>query len=296
MVQGTETATYGGRGHGYVSVGTLLEWIDAAGIAAATQWSGCRCVTAAMGNVHFDRLIRVGEHVDVRADVVYTGHSSMHALATVASAESTQTLQCASILVGVDQSGVPTEVPPWNPVTILELQRQRQARIRMRVRSQIENAMAAASYTADGTAPRTVLSFHPTAGDAGSVMRWIDDAAVACGADWAGTPVTTSYIAGISFRRPILPGRAVDVTARLIHTGPRSIHIGAHVYTGDHGTRHLAAQAVIVVSPDDRHDSSEVRQWRPETAEDHRLDQHARHLIGLRPFIEPFSGLRLTVA
>ena len=106
--------------------------------------------------------------------------------------------------------------------------------------------MAAESYTAEGTAPRTTLRFvaAPTDADGtghvhgGRVMRWIDEAAAVCGANWTGAHILTSYIAGIRFHRPVINGDAVDVTARIIHTGPRSVHIGVHVTTTDaHGGR-----------------------------------------------------------
>ena len=114
-----------------------------------------------------------------------------------------------------------------------------------------------------------------------------------CGADWAGAEVITSYLAGIRFYRPVFVGDVIDVTARIIHTGPRSIHASVHVTISDTvgGAPCLVARAlVVVVSLDERGEARPVPRWAPLSDEDHRLDQHARHLIELRQFIEPFTS------
>ena len=290
---------------GAVDGGTLLEWVDTAAHATATQWSGRDCVTASVGNIHLDRPISVGEFLELHASLVYTGRSSMHILVTVYASDPTgakelQTSQCAIIFVAVDDAGNPVEVPPWTPVTMLELQRHRQARVRVRMRRRIEGAMAAESYTAQGTAARTTVRFRTAPTDAdgdgrvhgGRVMRCIDAAASTCGTSWAGTHVISSYAAGIRFYRPIIVGDDVEVTARVIHTGPRSVHISVHVTTTDAhcGPPHLAAHGLAVVVTLDEHGNARpVRQWQPVSNEDQRLDEHARHLIELRQFIEPFT-------
>ena len=290
---------------GFVDGGTLLEWIDKAAYAAAAQWCGCHCVAASVGTIHLDRPISVGELVEVRASLVYTGRSSMHILITVYSSDPTrakaaQTSQCPIIFVAVDDTGNPVDVPRWTPVTMLELQRQRQARVRIPMRKRVEGAMAAESYTAEGTAPRATLRVltAPTDVDRGSkvhggrVMRCIDEAAHSCGADWTGAQVITSYLAGIRLFRPILVGDVIDVTARIIHTGPRSIHTSVHVTTTDTdgGQRCLVAHGlVVVVSLDERGEARSVPKWEPVSDEDHRLDRHARDLIELRQFFEPFT-------
>jgi 4-hydroxybenzoyl-CoA thioesterase len=290
---------------GFVDGGTFLEWIDKAASAAAAQWCGGHCVASSVGNFHLDRPIGVGEHVVVHASLVYTGRSSMHILVTICSSDPTraraaQTSQCPIIFVAVDDAGRPAAVPAWTPVTMLELQRHRQARVRIRMRNRIEDAMEAESYTAEGTAPRAALRFRAATTDVnsdgkvrgGRVMRWIDETAYVCGADWTGADVITSYLAGIRFYRPVFVGEVVDVTARIIHAGPRSIHISVDVTSTDTvgGTSRLVARAlVVVVSLDERGEARPVPSWEPTSEEDHRLDQHARHLIELRQFIEPFT-------
>jgi acyl-CoA hydrolase len=291
---------------GFVDGGTLLEWIDKAAYAAAAQWCGCHCVASSVGNFHLDRPIGVGELVDVHASLVYTGRSSMHILVTVYSsdpsrAKAVQTAQCPMVFVAVDDAGNPVDVPPWTPVTMLELQQQRQARLRTRMRKRIEGAMAAESHTADSAAPRAAMRFRAATTDVnsdgkvrgGRVMRWIDETAYVCGADWTGAEVITSYLAGIRFYRPVFVGDVIEVTARIIHTGPRSIHTSVDVTISDTvgGAPCLVARGlVVVVSLDERGEARPVPRWEPLSEEDHRLDQHARHLVELRQFIEPFTN------
>jgi 4-hydroxybenzoyl-CoA thioesterase len=224
----------------------------------------------------------------------------MHVLVTVHSTDPTgaqvaQTSQCPMVFVAVNAAAQPVEVPRWTPATMLDMQRHRQARVRVRMRTRIEDAMAAASSTAEGTGSRTTLRFRAAATDidrggnvrAGRVMRWIDESAYVCGADWNGAEVVTSYVAGIRFYRPLFVSDVIEVTAGIIHTGPRSVHISVQVTTTD--SQLVAGGLVVMVSLDERGDARAVPPWQPVSEEDHRLDQHARHLIELRQFIEPFT-------
>jgi 4-hydroxybenzoyl-CoA thioesterase len=223
---------------GFIDGGALLERIDKAAHATAAHWCAGDCVAASVGNFHLDRPIGVGELVELHASLVYTGHSSMHILVTICSSDSTwakpvQTAQCSTVFVAVDASGTPVDVPRWTPRAMLELQRHRQARARVRIRGLIEDAMETEGDTDEGTAPQIALRVCAATTDvsadgkvrAGRVMRWIDEAAYVCGADWAKAEVITSYLAGIRFSQTIFVGDVIDVAARIIHTGPRSSHI-----------------------------------------------------------------------
>jgi acyl-CoA hydrolase len=290
---------------GVVDGGTVFEWIYRAAHVTAAQWSGRRCVSASVGNIHLDRPITSGEFAEVHASIVYTGRSSVHVLITMRSTDpnravADQTCQCAMVFVAVDDAGNPVEVPVWTPVTMLELQRHRQARVRIRMRKRIETAIAAENYTTEGTAPHLTRSVAAGAGDVnwgnnihGSrVMRWIDDAARGCAAAWMASSAgdaLMSYSAGIRFYRPVTAGEAIDVTARIVHTGPRSIHCGIRVATRGARPGLVADAVVVVVSLDGRVDAVAVPAWTPVSGEDRRLDKHARHLIELRQFIEPFT-------
>jgi acyl-CoA hydrolase len=282
---------------GFVDGGTLMEWIDTAAYATAAKWCGCPCVAASIGNFHLDRPISVGERVELHASLVYTGHSSMHILVTICSsdparAKAVQTAQCSIVFVAVDTSGNPVEVPRWTPLTMLDLQRHRQARARARMRKRIENAMEDVGSIGEGSASQVTLRFRAASADTnndgnvrgGRVVRWIDEAAYACGADWAGAEVITSYIAGIRFYQTVFVGDAIEVTARIIHTGPRSVHTSIHVATTDTvgGRPCLVAHGVVVVvSLGDHGEARPIPQWEPVSDEDARLDQQAGHLIEL---------------
>ena len=288
---------------GIVDGATLLEWIHQAGRAVAAQWSDRHCVTAHIANLHVDRPIGAGELVDLHASVVYTGRTSIHVLVTVYSRDpvrprTLQTAQCPIVFVAVDDEGTPVDVEPWTPVTILDLQRQRQARVRIQMRKRIDAAMVAQTYSAEGTAPRATGRFlavrtNVTDGDrihGGRVLRWIEEAACKCGAEWIGGTAITSYVAAVRFHRPIKVSDVVEVTARVVHTGPRSVHISVHITTTDTDggqVQSVAHGLVVVVSLDERGNARPVPAWEPLSGEDHRLDQHARHLIELRQFIEP---------
>ncbi|WP_330249495.1 acyl-CoA thioesterase [Nocardia sp. NBC_00565] len=290
---------------GSVDGGKLLEWIDKVAYAAAAQWSGRYCVTAYVGNIHLDRPIAVGELVELHANLVHTGRTSMHILVSVYSSDPTrrkpvQTAQCLTIFVAIDDNRRTVEVPQWNPSTILEQQRHRQARARISVRKRIEEAMAAQHYTAEGTAPSATLRFLSAPSDinwggkvhGGRTMGWIDEAAYVCGADWVGQQVITSYFGGIRFYQPMVIGHIVEVTARLIHTGPRSMHVSVHVTATDTHSDQPALAAhghAVVVAVENNGKARSVRQWTPVSDEDRALDAHARHLIELRAEAEPFT-------
>lgn len=292
---------------GLVEAGMLLEWIDWAAYSTAAQWCDRNCVAASIGNFRLDRPIHVGEVVEVRATLVYTGRSSMHVLVTVHSsdpnrAKAPQTAQCAMVFVAVDSAGAPTQVPKWEPQTMLELQRYRQARLRLRTRRRIEEEMLTETYSTDGTGASAGLRFRAASTDVhsdgrvrgGRVMRWFDEAAYACGADWLGADVVTSYVAGICLRRAVFVGDIVDVSARIIHTGPRSVHIGVRAVTTDADGQsvQIALGLVVVVSLGANGQAQPVRQWQPVSDEDIALHRHARRLIELRQYLEPFTTAR----
>ena len=289
---------------GFVGGGRLLTWIEKAAHATAARWSHRRCVVASVGNLHLDRPISAGEFVELHASLVYTRRSSMHILVTIysgdpAEADGLHTTQCPIIFVAVDANGTAVEVPRWTPVTMLELQRQRQARVRIPTRTRIENAMAAEDYLTDGTAPRVTRRLLAAPADGGGssvhggqVLRWIDEAAHACGSEWTGAHVITSYVAGIRFCRSISLGDTLEVTARVVHTGPRSVHIGVQVTAASRGAQPiLVAQGlVVVVAPDDRGRPQPVPTWEPATGEDRR-QIHEQALIELA-FLVPHIEVR----
>ncbi len=107
---------FGGKVHG----GAVMKWIDQAGYACAAGWTGQYCVTVYVGGINFMRPILVGELVEVRARVCYTGTTSVHVAIDVHAgdprgAASNRTAICVIVFVALDKNGRPTPAPPWVP-------------------------------------------------------------------------------------------------------------------------------------------------------------------------------------
>ena len=287
-------ATFSGRVHG----GKVLEWIDKAGYACATGWSGRYCVTAYVGDIHFSRPVEIGELVEVHARLVHTGRSSMHVLLTVSSAnprdvEFTQTTQCLTVFVAVDEKGASVAVPPWNPSSADQVERQASVIGRIALRREIETAMAQQRYSEAGMAPQQTLRFLAAPTDVnwggkvhgGTVMRWIDDAAYVCALGWSGQESIAVYAGGVRFYRPLLIGSVVETQARLLYTGRTSMHIAVHVRSGSPRTQHMELTThclIVFVALDDEQRAAPVRSWAPGSDEDIALEQHAKELIEIR--------------
>ena len=113
-----QDVNFGGKVHG----GSVMRWIDQAGFACASGWSGGYCVTVYIGGIRFLKPIRIGQLVEVEAHVILTGRTSMHlsvavAAIDIASGERTETGQCVIVFVAVDGQGEPRPVPSWIPKT-----------------------------------------------------------------------------------------------------------------------------------------------------------------------------------
>jgi acyl-CoA hydrolase len=211
--------------------GKILEWIDKAGYACAVGWSGRYCVTAYVGNIHFSQPVAIGQLVEVRAQLVYTGRTSMHIQVRVYAANPTegtfaQTTQCLVIFVAVDSAGKPTPVSRWEPGTAEDRALEQDAIRRIQLRKEIEEAMARQRYTAATQAHEITLRFLAAPTDVnwggkvhgGTVMRWIDEAAYVSAVGWSGRSCEAVYAGGVRFYQPLLIGHVVEVQARLIYT------------------------------------------------------------------------------
>ncbi len=109
---------FGGKVHG----GMVMKWIDQAGYACAAQWSGTYCVTVYVGSIHFVQPILVGHTVELRAQVIHTGRSSMHIFIDIFAGDPRdrqlhRRAHCVAVFVGLGADGRPTQVPGWTPVT-----------------------------------------------------------------------------------------------------------------------------------------------------------------------------------
>lgn len=108
-------ANFGGKVHG----GIAMKWLDQAGYACATGWSGKYCVTAFVGNINFRKPIDVGHLIEINAKVIHTGTSSMHLAVNISSGATTSTalnkaMHCIMVFVAVDENRVSSKVPLWS--------------------------------------------------------------------------------------------------------------------------------------------------------------------------------------
>ena len=288
---------------GNVDAGRVLEWIDKAGYALAVGWCGKSSVTAFVGNINFTSPIRSGALVEVKARIVHTGRSSMHMKVRVDALDqrtgvSTPTTSCLMVFVATDEEGRSTPVPTWQPVTPQEVEDEASAVRRISLRAEIETAMAAQTYTDDGTAPSVTLRFLSAPTDVnwggkvhgGYVMRWIDEAAHVIASRWTGSTRNVAvYSGGIRFYRPMHIGDLVEVEARLLHTGTKSMHISVHVRSGNPAGGEMALTThglTLFVQLDEDGNAVSCPKWVPVSDEDRALDSHAVELVRLRAEVD----------
>ena len=102
-----------------------MKWIDQAGYTCAAGWSGDYCVTAYVGGIRFLQPISVGEIVDVRAQLIRTGRSSMDVAVDIYASNPRSTTKrrachCVMTFVAIDEQGRPKDVPSFVPSTPVE--------------------------------------------------------------------------------------------------------------------------------------------------------------------------------
>lgn len=125
--------------HGTAFGGIIMQWMDiAAGIAATRHCHG-QVVTAAVDEIVFERPIRLGDVVLVRASVNFTGRTSLEVGVRVdrEDAETGAHEHCLSghfTFVAIDDAGRPVPVPPITPETDIEKRRYAAAEARRAAR------------------------------------------------------------------------------------------------------------------------------------------------------------------
>jgi|SRR5699024_7478376 len=107
---------------GKVFGGSVMKWIDHAGYSCAANWSRKYCVTAYVGGIRFLQPIGIGDMVELRAEIMHTGNTSMHISVSVYAHNPTDeelrfTTHCILVFVAVDSDGKPTSVPSYTPET-----------------------------------------------------------------------------------------------------------------------------------------------------------------------------------
>jgi acyl-CoA hydrolase len=97
--------------------GQIMAWVDLCAAVASQRHSGRTCVTATIDDCHFQRPVRIGEVVRLRARVTATFRTSME-IEVIVTGEDSQTreewpcVSCMTTFVALDADRKPTPVPP----------------------------------------------------------------------------------------------------------------------------------------------------------------------------------------
>ena len=107
---------------GRVHAGTVMKWIDDADHACASSWARSGCKTVYTSSIRFQRSARVGDLVEVRARMAFTGETNMNITVDVHSGDIAEgrldkTAECLVVLIAVDAHGNPLPVDRWTPET-----------------------------------------------------------------------------------------------------------------------------------------------------------------------------------
>ncbi|HMN93266.1 MAG TPA: hotdog domain-containing protein [Hydrogenophaga sp.] len=107
---------------GHVHAGTVMKWLDDAGLACATTWARGPCRTVYTSSIRFQRAVRVGDLVEVRARLAFTGETHMNITVELVSGDlrtghMEKTAEALVVLVAIDQDGRPVQVDTWTPET-----------------------------------------------------------------------------------------------------------------------------------------------------------------------------------
>ncbi len=114
----------------------------------------------------------------------------------------------------------------------------------------------------------------------GVVMKWIDQAAYACAAQWSKCYCVTVSANGIRFIKPIKVGQLVEINARLVHTGASSMHIYVVVASGNatEGSKSVANRCFITfMAVDNQSNPVTVPAYHPENEKQLQLELVAMH-------------------
>lgn len=123
--------------YGTVHGGVIMKFVDDAAGASAARHSSGNALTAAIDEIVFAEPVRVGDLVHAKAQVNWTGRSSMEVGVRVvaerwdtAGTEPVEVATAYLVFVGVDAESRPRSIPPVMPETPEDQRRQREADIR----------------------------------------------------------------------------------------------------------------------------------------------------------------------
>ena len=124
---------------GNVHGGVIMKEVDSAAGTAAIRHAGRPCVTAAIDELSFLEPVYVGDILTVTATVNDVGRTSMEVGVMVEAeshmgGEKRHTTSAYLVMVALDESGHPTEIPPLITSTSEEERRRAQAKVRREIR------------------------------------------------------------------------------------------------------------------------------------------------------------------
>ena len=116
-----------------------MKLVDEAGALACMRHAQRRVVTVAIDQMVFRQPIRIGDLVNLKAEVTYTGRTSMEAEVQVTAenpitGERTHTNTAFIVYVALDENGHPAPVPPILAKTDREKARMKKALARQKHR------------------------------------------------------------------------------------------------------------------------------------------------------------------
>ena len=124
---------------GNVHGGWVMKLVDEAGALACMRHAQRRVVTVAIDQMVFRQPIRIGDLVNLKAEVTYVGRTSLEAEVQVTAedpvtGEQTHTNTAYLVYVALDKHGKPASVPPLIAETEEEKQRMKKAEERQQHR------------------------------------------------------------------------------------------------------------------------------------------------------------------
>ena len=124
---------------GNVHGGWVMKLVDEAGALACMRHAQRKVVTVAIDSLVFRQPIRIGDLVILKAEVSYTGRTSMEAAVEVVAenpitGEQTHTNTAYLVYVALDDEGRPTSVPPLKAETEAEQRKIQEAQARQKQR------------------------------------------------------------------------------------------------------------------------------------------------------------------
>jgi uncharacterized protein (TIGR00369 family) len=124
---------------GNVHGGWIMKLVDEAGALTCMRHAQRKVVTVTIDSMDFRQPIRIGDLVILKAEVSYTGRTSMEASVDVhaenpITGEQTHTNTAYLVYVALDDAGRPTPVPPLLAETEEEKQKLEQGKVRQEQR------------------------------------------------------------------------------------------------------------------------------------------------------------------